>query len=43
MILSGMSSLVKNTLFELYVKAVYEKTFEYDISLIADKWEQLKH
>lgn len=40
MILSGMSSLVKNTLFELYAKAACEKTFQFDITVVADKWEQ---
>lgn len=29
-----------NALFERYSKAAYEKTFQYDISVVADKWEQ---
>lgn len=29
-----------NALFEQYAKAAYEKTSQYDISVIADKWEQ---
>ena len=29
-----------DVLLKQYAKAAYEKTFQYDISVVADKWEQ---